>query len=159
MFSSVVLPAPLGPITDTISPRGMSKLTRLTAWTPPNAFDTSRTSSSELMGGRQLARGWRRVARHVSFAYPAHGRGWESGEHPSAQRSWSRSPLPPPRQPPSSTLREPSLAAAIVLHVAVALALPHPGQAQIEFLDILVLADHCRHAIQHDATALHNVAI
>src|SRR5262245_3083770 len=41
MLRSVVLPAPLGPITDISSPCRTSRLTRLTAWTPPNDFETS----------------------------------------------------------------------------------------------------------------------
>src|SRR4029450_8332898 len=41
MLSSDVLPAPLGPITEIKSPRLTSRLTRLTACTPPNAFETS----------------------------------------------------------------------------------------------------------------------
>jgi hypothetical protein len=39
---TVVLPAPFGPITEKISPFSTSRLTRVTAWTPPNAFETSR---------------------------------------------------------------------------------------------------------------------
>src|SRR5882724_3977042 len=49
MLSSVVLPAPLGPMTDRISPRRTSRLTRVTAWTPPNALETSLISSWELI--------------------------------------------------------------------------------------------------------------
>src|SRR2546426_39244 len=45
-LSRVVLPAPLGPMMDRISPSWTSRLTRLTAWTPPNAFETSRISTS-----------------------------------------------------------------------------------------------------------------
>src|SRR5438093_12561567 len=44
-LSRVVLPAPLGPMMDRISPSWTSRLTRLTAWTPPNAFETPRTST------------------------------------------------------------------------------------------------------------------
>ena len=88
MFSSVVLPAPLGPMTERSSPSLTSTLTRLTACTPPNDLDTSRISSRALMRSR-----------------------------------------------------EPALAPAVVLHVAVALALPDAGEPQIELLDVLVLAD------------------
>src|SRR5918996_5542441 len=52
MFSSVVLPAPLGPITETRSPRVTSRLTRLTACTPPNDLETSRISRSALIGSQ-----------------------------------------------------------------------------------------------------------
>src|SRR3990170_6860997 len=45
MLSSVVLPAPFGPITDSSSPRRTSRLTRLTAWTPPKCLETSPISS------------------------------------------------------------------------------------------------------------------
>src|SRR5947208_8866600 len=55
-LSRVVLPAPLGPMMDRISPSWTSRLTRLTAWTPPNAFETSRISTSALI----LLRGPRR---------------------------------------------------------------------------------------------------
>src|SRR4029453_3701268 len=46
MFSSVVFPAPLGPIIETISPRLTSRLTRPIAWTPPKYLETSWTLSS-----------------------------------------------------------------------------------------------------------------
>src|SRR6185369_10841847 len=49
MFSSDVLPAPLGPITETRSPCATSRLTRLTACTPPKALETSRISSRALI--------------------------------------------------------------------------------------------------------------
>src|SRR5574341_200285 len=52
MLSRVVLPAPFGPITDKISPCSTSRLTCVTAWTPPNAFETSRISSSALIRRR-----------------------------------------------------------------------------------------------------------
>src|SRR5688572_20918131 len=48
MLSSVVLPAPLGPITDMRAPWVTSRLTRLTACTPPKDLDTSRISSNAL---------------------------------------------------------------------------------------------------------------
>src|SRR5437867_3020712 len=107
MLSSVVLPAPLGPITERISPRGTSRLTRVTACTPPKALDTSRISSCELMPGS----------------------------------------------------REPSLASPVVLHVAVALALPHARQSEVELLDVLVVGDRLRVAVEHDAPVLHHVAV
>src|SRR3989442_12450892 len=49
MLSTVVLPAPLGPITEKISPFWTSRLTFVTAWTPPNAFETPRISTSALI--------------------------------------------------------------------------------------------------------------
>src|SRR3990172_12562380 len=52
MLSSVVLPAPFGPITDRIAPGSTSRLRRVTAWTPPNVLDTSRISSSALIRRR-----------------------------------------------------------------------------------------------------------
>src|SRR3989337_3872333 len=45
MLRRVVFPAPFGPITDSSSPRRTSRLTRLTAWTPPKAFETPAISS------------------------------------------------------------------------------------------------------------------
>src|SRR3972149_6143397 len=45
MLSSVFFPAPFGPITDSSSPRRTSRLTRLTAWTPPKCLETSPISS------------------------------------------------------------------------------------------------------------------
>src|SRR5437867_2998729 len=107
-LSRVVLPAPLGPMMDRISPSWTSRLTRLTAWTPPNAFETSRISTSALM-------------------------------------------------PMSS--REPSLAAPVVLHVAVALPLADAGEPQVELLDVLVLADRPGVAVEDDAPVLHHVAV
>ncbi len=46
---SVVFPAPLGPITPTISPSSTSKLMSRTAERPPNRFETPRTSRSDAM--------------------------------------------------------------------------------------------------------------
>src|SRR4029453_19349659 len=106
MFSSVVLPAPLGPITESRSPSLTSTLTRLTACTPPNDFDTSRTSRRALMRSR-----------------------------------------------------EPALAPAVVLHVAVALALPDAGEPQIELLDVLVVAHRPGLAGEHNAARLHHIAV
>ena len=40
MLKNVVLPAPLGPMSETIAPRGMSKSTELTASRPPNRLVT-----------------------------------------------------------------------------------------------------------------------
>src|SRR5262245_63704505 len=54
MFRRVVLPAPFGPITDTIDPRSTLRSTRWTACTPPNDFDTARTFSC--MSGPVTAR-------------------------------------------------------------------------------------------------------
>src|SRR5262247_2128289 len=55
MFSSVGLPAPLGPITESRSPWLTSRLTRLTACTPPNDLETSRTSRRALIRSREPA--------------------------------------------------------------------------------------------------------
>ena len=46
MLKQVVLPAPFGPISASISPATSVKLTSSTAWMPPNAFDSPRTASS-----------------------------------------------------------------------------------------------------------------
>src|SRR4051812_49866703 len=53
MLKNVVLPAPLGPMSDTIDPRGMSKSTLLTAVRPPNFFVTPRDRTS-IMAGSML---------------------------------------------------------------------------------------------------------
>src|SRR3954462_1794977 len=50
MLKNVVLPAPLGPMSDTIDPRGMSKSTLLTAVRPPNFFVTPRDRTSIMAG-------------------------------------------------------------------------------------------------------------
>src|SRR5436190_14882588 len=42
MLKNVVLPAPFGPIRDTMDPRGISKSTLLTAVSPPNFLVTPR---------------------------------------------------------------------------------------------------------------------
>src|SRR2546426_2775085 len=109
MLRSVVLPAPLGPMTDRISPRRTSRLTRITAWTPPKALETSLISS------------WELIPRNLS------------------------------RQPP--------LPAPVVLHVAVALALAHAGEPQVELLDVLVVADGLAVAVEDHAPVLHDVDV
>src|SRR5947208_452417 len=113
MLRMVVLPATFGPTTEKTWPCATSRLTRVTAWTPPKAFETSRISSCALI--------------------------------------WAA--------PPSEVSCEPPLAAAVVLDVAVALSLPDPREAEIELLDVLVLADRLRVALQHDPPVLHHVAV
>src|SRR5439155_14832864 len=44
-------------------------------------------------------------------------------------------------QPPSEYSRQPPLAPAVMLHVAIALPLPDAGEPEVELLDVLVLAD------------------
>src|SRR3989304_5461136 len=76
-------------------------------------------------------------------------------------------PGPPPRRggggggarPPPPSLRQPPLPPPVVLHVAVALALPDAGEAEVELLDVLVLAQRLGVAVEHDAPVLHHVAV
>src|SRR5688572_24376915 len=49
-FSSVDLPAPLGPINPTIAPAGTRNEAPLTAWTPPNSLVSPVTSRSHSFG-------------------------------------------------------------------------------------------------------------
>src|SRR5439155_21370325 len=49
MLSTVVLPAPFGPIIEKTWPASTSRLTFVTAWTPPNDFETSRISTCALI--------------------------------------------------------------------------------------------------------------
>src|SRR2546427_4324685 len=152
-LSRVVLPAPLGPMMDRISPSWTSRLTRLTAWTPPNAFETSRISTSALM----LRRGPRPppprpppepIARAkpalepLRPTLPRHllthdgGLGLEPPDAPRGsnrrfeRRLRRRNPvrgggIGRGAQPPSEYSRQPSLAPAVVLHVPVALPPAH----------------------------------
>src|SRR6185436_160997 len=48
MLNSVVLPAPLGPITPTISYSSTAMLTSRLAWTPPKRMDSSWASSTDI---------------------------------------------------------------------------------------------------------------
>src|SRR3989441_3015709 len=116
MLSTVVLPAPLGPITEKISPFWTSRLTFVTAWTPPNAFETPRISTSALI-------------------------------------------CPEGATPPAEYSRQPPLAPAVMLHVAIALPLPDAGEPEVELLDILVLADRPGVAVEDDAPVLHHVPV
>src|SRR5947209_10633705 len=186
-LSRVVLPAPLGPMMDRISPSWTSRLTRLTAWTPPNAFETSRISTSALI----LRRGPRRppprpppepIARAkpalepLRSTVPCHlvthdgGLGLEPPDAPRGsnrrfeRRLRRRNPvrgggIGRGAQPPSEYSREPSLAPAVVLHVAIALPLADAGEPQVELLDVLVLADRPGVAVEDDAPVLHHVAV
>src|SRR5437762_8019493 len=154
MLSTVVLPAPLGPMTETISPFVTSRLTRVTACTPPNALLTSRISTNALKASPRRGRRTGAPPARRPLPQPPPG-------------SWSNrgAPLPrgrpPPRRarPAGARSRQPPLAPTVVLHVAIGLALAHPGQAEVELLDILVLADRLRVAVQHDPSALHHVAV
>ena len=56
-LNSVVLPAPFGPITATIAPRGISSDTSRSACTPPNAMLTPRARSSASALGRSVSCG------------------------------------------------------------------------------------------------------
>src|SRR3990170_6386381 len=47
-LNSVVFPAPLGPITPTISHSPAFRLTSRLAWTPPKAMEQSRASSTDI---------------------------------------------------------------------------------------------------------------
>src|SRR5688572_10890624 len=135
-LSSVVLPAPFGPMTDTISPLATSKPTPLTACTPPNDFETSRSSTWVLTGwficlGSPLA--------HVAMprSPPSNG---ATTPGAGARACRPPRPQPPPRGrsvgdcSPFPRSRQPSLAAPVVLHVPVALAPPDPGEPEIELL-------------------------
>src|SRR2546421_4851721 len=165
MLSTVVLPAPFGPIIEKTWPASTSRLTFVTAWTPPNDFETSRISTCALIGRRGATPPFRNLPPGpVAAAKPPL-------EHDSvrpsssqlrapalpAQSSWGRSRRGPSRPSPNS--RQPPFAASIVLDVTVALPLPHAGESQVELLDVLVLADRPRVAVEDHAPALHDVAV
>src|SRR4029453_10462249 len=54
-WKRVVLPAPLGPMSATSSPGATWRLTPATAWSPPNDFRTSTTSSSVISDATRSA--------------------------------------------------------------------------------------------------------
>src|SRR6266540_5309389 len=54
---------------------------------------------------------------------------------------------------------QPALATSVVLHLSVALALPEFGQAQVEFLDVLVVAQFAGLTLEDDPAAVHEVAV
>src|SRR6266540_274430 len=145
----VVLPAPLGPITDRISPGRTSRLTRATAWTPPKCLETSAISSCALTKLRRGAPPPFRTSPHrVAPAKPAL-------EAPKPSRGGLRTTL----LRLLSRSRQPPLAALVVLDVAVALALADAGEAEVELLDVLVLADRLAVAVEHHPAILHHVGI
>src|SRR5687768_14230364 len=118
MLSRLVLPAPLGPITDMISPLDTSRLTCDTACTPPKDFDTSRISSSALTTATACRRrGPRRPPPRPPPGSIAVAKPLEAA---------------PPHTQPTSASRQPPLPPAVVLDVAVALTLAHAAEAQIE---------------------------
>src|SRR5439155_457606 len=49
VLKSVVLPAPLGPISEAIIPSSSLRLTRASACRPPNLLDMSRSSNSDML--------------------------------------------------------------------------------------------------------------
>ena len=74
-FSSVVLPAPLGPITPMITPGATSVLTLDSALTPPNAMDTSRMDKTVMPVARvDLAALCRRAAAPPGTGPPRRSR-------------------------------------------------------------------------------------
>src|SRR3990172_8874142 len=54
---------------------------------------------------------------------------------------------------------QPSLATLVVLHVLEALAVPRQAHAEIELLDVLVVAQLTARAGQHDPAVLHHVPV
>src|SRR5436305_5001541 len=82
---------------------------------------------------------------------------------PRLTRSETRSSTcrPPKRSVNSSTSSSaiPSPGAAILLHGAVTAPFRTPGMAEIEFLDIAVLAQSRAVAIEHDTAVLQHVAV
>src|SRR5438093_6407547 len=95
-------------------------------------------------GGEVMSSGVGERGRAPPRGAPPPRRAASRGAPPSRSRSPSRQPpLPPP----------------IMLHVAIRLALPHPRQPEVELLDVLVLADRLRVAVEHDPSALHDVAV
>src|SRR5499426_3591423 len=99
-LSTLVLPAPLGPISANSSPAGTANDTPSRTLRPPKR---------------------------------------------SVRRSTASSAIPPP-------------AAAILLHVAIGAARP-ANLAEVELLDVAVLAQPLGAAVEHDATVLHHVGI
>src|SRR6185437_10204787 len=69
MLKNVVLPAPFGPISETIAPRGTVKSTSLLATRPPNSLRSCRVSRSASGTGRL-----RLVQRLVVYALVQLGR-------------------------------------------------------------------------------------
>src|SRR5438876_352382 len=140
MLRSEVLPAPFGPITETSSARPTSRSTPLTAWTPPNDLETPWTLSWALIGPPERRPPPRR-------APPARG-----GRRP-------RRPASGDPRIAGAASREPSLAAPVVLDVAVAPAPTDAGEAEIELLDVLVDPELLGVPVEHDAPALHDVPV
>src|SRR5258707_308819 len=68
--NSVVLPAPLGPISPTISPSRTSSEAWSTAFRPPNDFESSRTSSMARLPSEQAHQAVRQ-ARHDQHQHDA----------------------------------------------------------------------------------------
>src|SRR5207247_1426541 len=157
MFRTVVLPAPFGPMTDMMSPWVTSRLTRVTACTPPNALDTSRISSNALITNTDsLGRAGRTPSSICVVERDAAPARRGGGAGPGSARG---APGPPALPPTRAGAREPPLPPTIMLHVAVRLALPDTGQSQVELLDVLVIGDRPGVAVQHDAAGLHDIAV
>src|SRR4051794_41774094 len=102
MLKNVVLPAPLGPMSDTIDPRGMSKSTLLTAVRPPNFFVTPRDRTS-IMAGAMLPvsmGGMDDVVAGVAAGARGSGGGGMSFVTRLRPPRWARGPGPPGRGRP-----------------------------------------------------------
>src|SRR5262245_42996907 len=101
IFSSVLLPAPLGPTTATISPSSIPNVTPATAGRPPKRFVTASTSRSRSpprlrpVGGQGL--GLREVPRPPVTGLVQRRIG--GGPLGQDREEWSRRRQLPPRRP------------------------------------------------------------
>src|SRR6266851_8529611 len=100
-LSTLVLPAPLGPMSANSSPRSTASDTRSSTWRPPKRSVSRSTSSSAI----------------------------------------------------------PSPGAASLLQVAIAAPFRGPGLAEIELLDIAVVAQPRPVSVEHDAAVLQHIAV
>src|SRR5438045_750757 len=89
MFSSDVLPAPLGPMIERMRPRGTSSEMSWAAVTPPNFFDTPSTTSWLSPPGA----GARRA--DVPAMTPPYSRSYSSLLPPSCRLPWANATNPP----------------------------------------------------------------
>src|SRR5262249_39574135 len=106
---------------------------------------------------------WEIPSRPPSCLYTEGGGAGGDDAHPVEPTSVATRITTPPHpiapRTMSVLLGQPAFTALVVLHVTVRLASADLGQPEVELLDVGVVPQRRRRALQHDPAVLHHVAV